>query len=401
MKKIDADITTPKGFMACGITAGLKKSGKPDMALIAGEKICSAAAVFTSNKMAAAPVILGRETIAGGKLKAAVVNSGNANACTGEKGLKDARAMASAAANLLGCKENEVLVSSTGVIGVPLNMPKVLEGIEKAYGALSEDGGAAAARAIMTTDTFPKSAAYEEDFDGKKITVAGIAKGSGMIHPDMATMLAYITTDADVAPEVLKIALGEAAKLSFNMAVVDGDTSTNDTAVVMASGAAGAAKIDSIRHKDYRKFFDMLLALCTDLAKLIVKDGEGATKFIEINIQGAASFDDAKMAAMEIAKSPLVKTAFFGSDANWGRIVSAVGNSGAAFDMKRMTVSIEKELIFEGGTGRDADKAKLKEIMLQREIEIFINLAVGEAEATVWTCDLSYDYVKINGMYTT
>ncbi len=401
MNKIDASITSPKGFLACGITAGLKRSGKPDMAIVAGETLCNAAAVFTTNKMAAAPVLLGRESIKGGKLRACVINSGCANACTGERGLKDASDMAHELAFLLGCKDSEVLVSSTGVIGAYMNMPVVLEGINKSYAKLSKDGGPDAAKAILTTDTFVKTTAYEEDFDGVKVTVAGITKGSGMIHPDMATMLAYITTDANVTPEVLSIALKDATRLSFNMAVVDGDTSTNDTAVVMASGKAGAELIDSVEHKDYRKFLDMLVAACTDLAKLIVKDGEGATKFIEINIMGAKSFDEAKMAAMEIAKSPLVKTAFFGSDANWGRIVSAVGNSGCAFDMKLMTVSIEKELIFEGGMGKDFDKEKLKEIMQAKEIEIFINLAVGEYEATVWTCDLSYDYVKINGMYTT
>lgn len=401
MNKIDMGQSAPKGFLSCGITAGLKKSRKADMAIIASEKPCNAAAVFTSNKMAAAPVILGREVIKGGKLKAVLVNSGNANACTGDRGLNDAKESAHALAQILKAKDEEILVSSTGVIGIFMNMPKMLAGIETAAAALSEDGWQNAGKAILTTDTFAKNSAYEEEFDGKKVTVAGIAKGSGMIHPDMATMLAYILTDAAATPEVLQSALSEAAKITFNMAVVDGDTSTNDTAVLMASGAAGTPLIDSLKHKDYPKFFDMVLAVCTDLAKLIVKDGEGATKFIEINIKSAANFEDAKKAAMAIAKSPLVKTAFFGSDANWGRIVSAVGTSGAAFDLKKMTVSIEKELIFEGGMGKDFDKNTLKEIMLAREIEIFINLAVGEAEATVWTCDLSYDYVKINGEYTT
>lgn len=402
LTKITGGITTPLGFKAAGVHAGIKKNGKEDVGILYSTVPAAAAALFTTNQMAAAPVLVSREAISRGKARALVVNSGCANACTGDQGLVDAREMAHKTAQALSLDDCEVLVSSTGVIGVNLPMDKVTAGIAQAAAALSEQGHDSMLAAIMTTDTFSKSCAYEFTLGGKTCRMAGIAKGAGMIHPNMATMLSFVTTDAAIEPALLKQALTEAVELSFNMISVDGDTSTNDTIAVMANGQAGNPVITSADSQDYQEFYTALRQVCTDLAQLIVRDGEGATKFLEINVTGALSFADAKSAAMAIAKSPLVKTAFFGQDPNWGRILCAVGYSGAKSQPDKTSLDIGGLTIVSNGQGAAGfDTAKLKEIMAAKDIAITVNLGLGQASATVWTCDFSYEYVKINGEYTT
>ena len=402
LTKITGGITAPQGFTAAGVHAGIKKNGKTDIGMIYSKVPAAGAAMYTTNKMAAAPVIVSRQASDRGKIRAIVVNSGCANACTGDQGLQDARTMVRVAAKALHLDDCEVLVASTGVIGVSLPMDKIKSGIGQAAAALSENGHEQALAAIMTTDTFPKACAYEFNLGGKTCKIAGIAKGAGMIHPNMATMLCFITTDAAIAPEVLKQALNQAAELSFNMISVDGDTSTNDMVAVLANGQAGNALIDSAGSQTYQEFYTALRAVCTELAQLIVRDGEGATKFLEINVTGAVSFADAKLAAMAIAKSPLVKTAFFGQDPNWGRILCAVGYSGAATQPDKTSLTIGDLTIVVNGQGAVGfDTAKLKEVMAAKDIAITVDLGLGETSATVWTCDFSYEYVKINGEYTT
>lgn len=402
LTKITGGITAPQGFTAAGVHAGIKKNGKEDVGIIFSSVPAAGAALFTTNKMAAAPVIVSRQAMERGQVRAIVVNSGCANACTGEQGLADARTMAHETAKALNIDDCEVLVASTGVIGVSLPMAEVKSGISQAAQALAETGHEQMLAAIMTTDTFTKSSAYEFTLDGKTCKIAGIAKGAGMIHPNMATMLAFITTDAAIQPSLLQQALSEAVELSFNMISVDGDTSTNDTVAVLANGQAGNAMITDAGSPAYQAFYTALKAICTDLAQLIVRDGEGATKFLEINVTGAVSFADAKLAAMAIAKSPLVKTAFFGQDPNWGRILCAVGYSGAKSEPDKTSLTIGDLTIVVNGQGAAGfDTAKLKEVMAAKDISITVELGMGAATATVWTCDFSYDYVKINGEYTT
>lgn len=401
MKKIEGGITAPQGFMAAGVKAGIKKSGKEDVALIVSTKPAVSAAVFTQNAMAAAPVVISRETAAKGKLRAIVVNSGCANACTGEQGMTDARTMLETTAGLLGIAVDEVMVSSTGVIGVTLPMDKVLHGVETAAASLSVDGYENALHAIMTTDTFPKSCAYELQLGNTIVKIAGIAKGAGMIHPNMATMLSYVTTDAAIVAPVLKAALDTAVNKSFNMISIDGDTSTNDTLAVIANGLAGNPLIDSEQHPDYALFCQSLTAVLIELAKLVVRDGEGATKFLEITVKGAASDQDAKRAAMAVAKSPLVKTAFFGEDPNWGRILCAVGYSGAQADPAKTSLFIDGIPIVRAGLGVKPDLEALRKAMAASDIQVEIELNDADGQATVWTCDFSYEYVKINAEYHT
>ncbi len=401
LKEIQGGITAPKGYKAAGVKAGIKKSGKEDLAIIYSEQAATGAAVFTTNKMAAAPVIISKRAIAKGKATAIVVNAGCANACTGQQGMVDAQAMAHMTARLLNLPEDEILVASTGIIGVPLPMGKVAEGIKTAVAKLSVDGAENAQNAIMTTDTFPKSCAYEFDLQGVTVRIAGIAKGSGMIHPNMATMLGFITTDAAVSSEVLKQALTKAVNVSFNMISVDGDTSTNDMTSVMANGAAGNPTIDDINSEAGKIFTQALTEVCTYLAKQIARDGEGATKFLEVNVKGAVDFADAKKVAMSIAKSPLVKTAFFGQDPNWGRILCAAGYSEAAVEPEKTSLAIGDITIVKEGLGAAYDEQALRKIMSAHDITVTVDLGLGSAEATVWTCDFSYEYVKINGEYHT
>lgn len=401
LHQLTEGITSPKGFKASGVKAGIKKSGREDMAIIYSTVPAAAAAVFTTNTMAAAPVIISRETVKKGKASAIVVNAGCANACTGEQGMKDARAMAAITAETLGIPVEEVLVASTGIIGVTLPMDKVEAGIKKAAAELSADNHKSPQQAIMTTDTFPKAVAVEFDLGGVPVRIAGIAKGSGMIHPNMATMLCFITTDAAIEPALLDKALREATNLSFNMISVDGDTSTNDMLSVMANGMAGNALIDDATSPLYNNFALALREVCVCLAKQVARDGEGATKFLEIHVTGAESFADAKLAAMTIAKSPLVKTAFFGQDPNWGRILCAAGYSEAKLNPEKISLTIGDIPVVVNGLGVNAEESALRKVMAQHDIVVTVDLAVGNADATVWTCDFSYEYVKINGEYRT
>ena len=401
MKKIEGWVTAPKGFVAAGVKAGLKASGNHDVAVIYSTVPAACGAVFTQNKMCAAPVLVSREVNKNGYAQAIVVNSGCANACTGEQGLADAKKMQAHAAKVLNVADDAVFVCSTGVIGQFLPMDKLLAGIDMAAEAADENGGESCAKAIQTTDTFIKRAAYEAEIGGKTVKIAGIAKGAGMIHPNMATMLTFITTDAAIAPDVLKRAVKAAADKSFNMVVVDGDTSTNDSMIVLANGLAENEIILSEDHPDYPAFFELLVSCATDLAKLIAHDGEGATKFLEVNVTGAATWQDAKTAAMAIAKSPLVKTAFFGEDPNWGRIVCAAGYSGAAMDANKVNLEIGGIRLVENGMNCNVSAEKLAPTMSQHDISMSIDLAAGTECATVWTCDFSYEYVKINGEYHT
>ena len=401
MKKIDGWVTTPQGFLAAGVKAGIKASGNHDVAVIYSTVPAATGAVFTQNKMCAAPVLVSRKVAAKPYAQAIVVNSGCANACTGEQGLKDAEAMQAQAAELLGVEPEAVYVCSTGVIGHFMPMDKVAQGIADAVDAMDESEGESCAMAIQTTDTFIKHVAYEFEIGGKTCKIAGIAKGAGMIHPNMATMLTFLTTDAAIAPDVLKRAVKAAADKSFNMVVVDGDTSTNDSMIVLANGLAENEIILSEEHPDYPAFFEALLACAQYLAKMIARDGEGATKFLEVNVCGAATWDEAKTAAMAIAKSPLVKTAFFGKDPNWGRIVCAAGYSGAAMQPDKVNLEIGGVRLVEHGMNCNVPLESLKDIMEQHDISMKIDLGVGSEEATVWTCDFSYEYVKINGEYHT
>ncbi len=401
MEKLAGWVTAPQGFVAAGVKAGLKASGNYDVAIIFSQREAACGAVFTQNKMCAAPVLVSREVAKGGRARAILVNSGCANACTGLQGLEDAKAMQAAGAELLGIAPEEAFVCSTGVIGQFMPMEQLRAGLAAAAAALSKEGGEDCAKAIQTTDTFIKRSAYKAVIGGREVTCAGIAKGAGMIHPNMATMLTFFTTDGAVAPSVLQKAVKQAADQSFNMVVVDGDTSTNDTMIVLANGAAGNQLIDSTQHPDYSAFLALLTACAQDLAKMIARDGEGATKFLEVRVVGAASQADAKLAAMAIAKSPLVKTAFFGQDPNWGRIVCAAGYSGAELAADRVNLEIGGIRLVEAGLNCNVPLEALAPTMSQREISMTIDLAVGQAEATVWTCDLSYEYVKINGEYHT
>lgn len=401
LKAIQGGITAPKGFKAAGVKAGIKKSGKEDVAVIYSESPASAAAVFTTNSMAASAVQVSRQVAAKGKAQAIVVNSGNANACTGEQGLADAQAMAQTAASLLGLAADEVFVASTGIIGVFLPMDKVEAGIKEAVAQLSVAGHDKALAGIMTTDTFPKVTAYEFSVGGKVARVAGIAKGAGMISPNMATLLSFITTDVAITPTVLKQALAEAVNFSFNSITVDGDMSTNDTCAILANGQAGNKIIESAGDPAYGEFVAALTAACTDLAKLVVRDGEGATKFLEIRVAGAASYQEAKTAAMAIAKSPLVKTAFFGQDPNWGRILCAAGYSGAKMEPAKASLALGGIVVAKGGMNAAADAKALAPVMAAKDILVEVDLGAGSAAATVWTCDFSYEYVKINADYST
>ncbi|MBO5404097.1 MAG: bifunctional glutamate N-acetyltransferase/amino-acid acetyltransferase ArgJ [Phascolarctobacterium sp.] len=401
MKKIDGWVTAPQGYLAAGVKAGIKASGNHDVAVIYSTVPAACGAVFTQNKMCAAPVLVSREVNKQPYAQAILVNSGCANACTGAQGIEDAKKMQAHGAELLGIEPEQAFICSTGVIGHFLPMDKLLTGIADAIDAMDETEGESCAMAIQTTDTFIKKAAYETEIDGKLVKIAGIAKGAGMIHPNMATMLTFITTDCAIAPDVLKRAVKAAADKSFNMVVVDGDTSTNDSMIVLANGLAENEIILSEAHPDYPAFFEMLVACATDLAKLIAHDGEGATKFLEVNVVGAASWQDAKTAAMAIAKSPLVKTAFFGEDPNWGRIVCAAGYSGAEMIAEKVNLEIGGVRLVENGMNCNVPAERLAPIMAEHDISMTIDLAAGEEKATVWTCDFSYEYVKINGEYHT
>lgn len=397
--EIPGSVCAPQGFRAAAAAAGIKPSGNPDIALIVSDRPATAAGVFTRNRVVAAPVIVSRQHLTDGTARAIVVNAGNANACTGAQGMAAARRMAEATAELLGLDQTDVLVASTGIIGRLLPVEKVEAGLKEAAAGLSSEGGPAVARAIMTTDLRPKEVAVEIHVDGGTIRIGGICKGSGMIQPNMATLLAFVTTDAEVWPEVLQSALASAVERTFNCVTVDGDTSTNDTLLILANGASGVRITPD--SPAYRAFCDGLLYVCTHLAKELARDGEGATKLVEIQIRGARSAAQARKVGKSIANSPLVKTALFGNDPNWGRILCAAGYSGVAIDQDRLALTLCGYPLVREGEPVEFDEATVSSAMREPEVLIRLDLGQGRASATVWTCDFSYDYVRINAEYTT
>lgn len=397
---VDGGVLAPSGFLGAGVSAGLKRSGRRDVALIVADERCPAAAMFTKNAMAAAPVLVSREHIADGRARAVVVNAGNANACTGQRGLDDARAMAEAAAAAVGCDATDVLVASTGVIGVPLPVDLIVGGIAEAAERLDILTGDSIAEAIMTTDTFPKQLAVRLEADGRTYTVGGVAKGSGMIRPDMATMLAFITTDAPLDSDACDAALRACVSRTFNRVTVDSDTSTNDMCVLLASGAAGGEPIAPADAR-FVLIAEAIEHVCGELARMIARDGEGATKLITVTVTGARDEEDAERAAFAIAESPLVKTAVFGKDANWGRVAMAIGKSKAVLDPSRVRIVFAGLLTCENGTAVPFSEEDAARALAEPEVEIRADLGVGSASATVWTCDLTYEYVRINGEYRT
>ena len=393
-------ITTPAGFRAAGIACGIKASGRKDLAIVTADRPVPAAGLFTTNRAKAAPVLLSQEQLGttGGLAQGIVTNSGCANACTGSQGAADALEMAALTAKAIGADMAQVLVASTGVIGVNLKMDALRHGIPQAVALLSVEGGADAADAIMTTDPFPKSCAVDVDTPRGRFRVGGMAKGSGMIEPRMATMLGYLTTDADVAPEMLRRALQEAARYTFNAITVDGESSTNDCVFALASGESGV-RIDEAL---YPALFEGLRAVALDLSLGIVRGGEGATKLISITVSGAASEEEAFIAARVIANSPLVKTAVHGGDPNWGRLVAASGRSGVAFSLDQAMVRIGSLVLFSNGQPHDHLAPQAAEYLTGTQIEIEVNVGAGGAgRATIYTCDLSAEYVKINAEYRT
>ncbi|MCX7921426.1 MAG: bifunctional glutamate N-acetyltransferase/amino-acid acetyltransferase ArgJ [Clostridia bacterium] len=398
MNIIEGGITAPKGFKAAGVACGIKKNNKKDLAIVCSNDTAVAAGVFTTNRVKGHSLQLTMEHIKTGYARAIVVNSGNANACVGEQGYTDAKEMTSLAAQLLQCKPEEVLVNSTGVIGMQLNMPSVRSGIRNAVAVLSTEGGHDAEEAIMTTDLVPKEIVVELEIQGETVRIAGMAKGSGMIHPNMATMIGIITTDANISRGLLDKALKDVVKHTFNRVSVDGDTSVCDMVLMLANGEAdnsGIVKEDF----EYSKFRDALELVCTSLARMIAKDGEGATKLVEIIAEGALDEEDAYKIVCAIAKSPLVKTAIFGHDANWGRIITAAGYSGAEFDPNLVDIYIGDLMVCRNGTALNFDENAAKKILSANEVKIKINIKRGNYSDRMWTCDFSYDYVKINGSY--
>jgi glutamate N-acetyltransferase/amino-acid N-acetyltransferase len=399
-----ADLSGPtavRGFRAAGVACGLKEGDALDLALVACDVPCRAAAAFTRNAFKAAPVLYDQALLERNPpgIQALVINSGCANACTGERGLHDARRMAELTGEALGLPADAVLVMSTGVIGQHLDMDKVATGIRRAARALSPAGGADAARAIMTTDTRPKTVAVP--VPGGLGSIGGMAKGSGMVHPDMATLLALLATDVAIAPQLLREALREAVDRSFHCASVDGDTSTNDTVLLLANGLAGSREIVDITSEDYARFAGALADACVELVKMIAGDGEGATKLVEIRVEGAASAGEAVLVGRIIATSPLVKTALYGQDANWGRVLAAAGRSGATVQPDRVALWFGDLQLVRDGQPLPPDEERASAILAQPEVVITLNLGVGEGRATVWTCDLSHEYVSINAHYRT
>jgi len=391
-------VTFARGFVAGAVAAGVKHEGttRLDVAVIASTaEHCHAAGVFTTNQVIAAPCVVTKKHVARGHLRGIVVNSGNANACTGPQGERDAVAMANAAGELLHVDPHDVAIASTGVIGVPMPMERIAAAIPRI--PLSEAGWDDASRAIMTTDTRPKVAQRELTLSGGAVRIGGMAKGAGMIHPNMATMLAFVTTDALIDSAALRPMLRSAADDSFNAISVDGDTSTNDTLLVLANGASGV-RVGTI---DGPAFLDALTAVCLELARAIVADGEGVTKVFEVQVTGAASESDARLAARTVTTSNLVKTAIHGADPNWGRILAAAGRSGAKVDPARASIRIGGVAVFERGTPRPFDAAAVRTVFERPDIAIALDLGLGDATARAWGTDLSAEYVRINADYTT
>ncbi len=395
----NGSITSVQGIKAAGIHCGLKRKRK-DLALILSDYPCTVAGTFTLNKVQAAPLQISKEIIkAGGKVRAVLINSGNANACTGEQGINDAKLSQEYLAGKLKLSPEEVIVSSTGVIGEYLPMNVLLSGIDSILPKLSYSGGYDAAKAIMTTDLVPKSLAVKLELSGGEITIGGIAKGSGMIMPDMATMLAFIATDALVDSKLLQKIISKTVNNSFNKISVDGDTSTNDMVVILANGAT-KVKIEE-GTEDEIKFTEALQALAIDFAKAIVKDGEGATKLITLNVTGGKTQEDVDKIAKAIVNSPLVKTAIYGNDANWGRIIAAAGRSGADFNPGKVEIKFNDLVILKSNYVHNFDERKASEVLSNPEITITVDLKDGNAKTTWWTCDFSEEYIRINALYRT
>lgn len=401
IQSMDGSITSPKGFFAAGVSCGLKKNGNPDLAVVTSSTIAKACGVFTRNVVKGHSLIRTMRVIGKGFAKAIVINSGNANACVGEQGDLDADSMAKDLAEQIGCSADEILTGSTGVIGQLLPMDKIYKGIHDAVIQLDHtpEAGHLAELAIMTTDTRTKEFTVAFPIGQKIITIAGMAKGSGMIHPDMATMISVITTDGSIEQPLLQKALSSVTEKTFNRVSVDGDTSVCDMVVILANGQAENPILSSEDSEEYKLFVEALEFGCRKLARAIAQDGEGATKLIEIQLLHANSKEDAIRVLHAVAKSPLVKTAFFGEDANWGRILTAVGYSGANFNPAHCSIYIGDLPVCADGTALPFDEGKAKSILAQKEIHITIDLCDGNVDDHIWTCDFSYDYIKINGSY--
>ena len=404
IKFTDGGVTAPKGFTANGIHCGIRKSkDKKDLALIFCEKECDTAAVYTQNLVCGAPITVTKYNISDGKARAVVCNSGIANTCNAD-GIEKAEGMCEITANALGISKSDIIVASTGVIGQPLDLEPVKNGINELVSGLNKNGSDSAANAIMTTDTVKKEFACEFTLGGKPCHIGAISKGSGMIHPNMATMLAFITTDANISSEMLKASLLEVVADSFNMLSVDGDTSTNDTVAILASGLCENERITE-KNDDYRTFTLALSSICEKLVKLMAKDGEGATKLVECVVTGASDVKTAKTCAKAVICSSLVKAAMFGSDANWGRILCALGYSGVDIDVHRVDVKFSSDSgeieVCKDGSGIDFSEELAKKVLSCDEVYILVDLKSGASCATAYGCDLTYDYVKINGDYRT
>ncbi|MFQ5989116.1 MAG: bifunctional glutamate N-acetyltransferase/amino-acid acetyltransferase ArgJ [Candidatus Methylomirabilales bacterium] len=396
--EMQGGITAVRGVRAAGIHCGIKKA-KPDLALIRATDASPVAGVFTTNRVKAAPVLWCQRRMQGGRLSVIVVNSGNANACTGVQGLKDTETMAALTAAAVGCPVEEAFVCSTGVIGQYLPMDQIARGIPEAAAGLRDDGGPEAARAILTTDTVPKEAAVVVEIEGLQVHVGGMAKGAGMIAPYMATMLAFLATDAVVEAPTLQELLREAVERSFNCITVDGDTSTNDTVLCFATGQAGGTVLHP-RAAGWAPFRDAVIEVTQTLAKKIVADGEGATKLVAVQVAGAPSGEAARSIAFRVANSPLVKTAFFAQDCNWGRVMAAIGASGVEVDPGRVDIRIGEVPVVSGGVGLGAEaEVAAQQVMALREFPVTISLNQGEGKAVIWTTDLTYEYVRANVAY--
>ena len=404
MKMITGGVTAAQGFKASGVHCGIRKNtSKNDLSLIVSDAPCSAASVYTTNLVKGAPLTVTKAHIADGKAQAVICNSGNANTCNAD-GIEIAEGMAALVQEKTGIAANDVVVASTGVIGQPLSLDPIKNGMDELVAKLSEDGSNEAALGIMTTDTIPKEVAVEFTCSGKTCRIGGIAKGSGMIHPNMATMLVFITTDCAIAPAMLQKALSGDIQNTFNMISIDGDTSTNDMVTVLANGLAGNAEITA-EGEDFTAFMQALNTVTVGLCRMIAGDGEGATKLLECHVSGAKTLDIAKTVAKSVICSSLLKAAMFGADANWGRVLCAIGYSGAPVDVNKIDVSFKSNkgeiLVCKDGAGVDFSEEIAKTILLEKEIGIMVALNDGEYSSTAWGCDLTYDYVKINGDYRT
>ncbi|MBU0687454.1 MAG: bifunctional glutamate N-acetyltransferase/amino-acid acetyltransferase ArgJ [Candidatus Margulisbacteria bacterium] len=399
MKKIKGGVCAPQGFLASGISSGVKQSGRKDLSLIVSDVPATLAAVFTKNKVKPAPVLISHKNAKSGVAQVIITNSGNANCATGPQGLKDAKRMVAIVAKELSIPEKRVLVTSTGVIGKPLKMDKIIPGIKKVVRKLSYRGSNSAAEAILTTDTFKKEIAVEVEVGDQKFSIGGIAKGSGMIHPNMATMHAFITTDAKISHSKLQKMLKAATEDTFNMISVDQDTSTSDCVFVLANGLSGVNVEKS--SATLKKFETALHAVCEYLAKEIARDGEGATKLITVTVKGAATKNCARLAAREITTSPLVKTAIYGEDPNFGRIIASLGASGVDINPDKVDIKVQGVTLLKNGVGQVKNMGKAAKKLKAKEVAIDIDLKSGKNEAVAWGCDLTYGYIKINARYHT